>query len=155
MKISAGLLIYRIHNGTPEVFLIHPGGPFWTNKDAGAWSIPKGEIDDNEEPLAAAQREFREETGFEAKGPFIELTKVKQSGHKTVEAWASEGDYDPDKLVSNLFSMEWPPKSRQMQEFPEADGAAWFTFPEARNKILKGQMPLLNELEDILTRKKP
>jgi predicted NUDIX family NTP pyrophosphohydrolase len=150
MKISAGLLIYRIREGIPEVFLIHPGGPFWTNKDLGAWSIPKGEVSENEEPLQAAQREFQEETGFVATAPFTPLTPVKQSSHKTVEAWAAEGNFDADQMSSNTFAMEWPPKSGKIGEFPEADRAAWFSFPEARKRILKGQLPLLNELENLL-----
>ena len=150
MKISAGLLVYRVRNGNTEVFLIHPGGPFWDNKDAGAWSIPKGELDDQEEPLQAARREFQEETGFDAPGPFLKLNPVKQSSHKTIEAWAMEGDFDALKLKSNDFEMEWPPKSGRMQSFPEADRAEWFPLNEAREKILKGQLPLLDQLEQLL-----
>jgi predicted NUDIX family NTP pyrophosphohydrolase len=150
MKISAGLLVYRIRDGYLQIFLIHPGGPFWDKKDAASWSIPKGEVDDQEESLNAARREFLEETGFHAPGPFIKLKPVKQSSHKTVEAWAMEGDYDPLKMHSNSFSMEWPPKSGQMQSFPEADRAEWFTITEARQKIFKGQVPLLDQLEELL-----
>ena len=150
MKFSAGLLVYRVRNGNLEVFLIHPGGPFWDNKDAGAWSIPKGEPDDEEESLQAARREFLEETGFDAPGPFSKLNPVKQSAQKTVEAWAMEADYDPLKFKSNTFEMEWPPKSGQIQSFPEADKAEWFTIKEAREKILKGQLPLLDQLEELL-----
>jgi predicted NUDIX family NTP pyrophosphohydrolase len=150
MKISAGLLVYRIRDGNLEVFLIHPGGPFWEKKETGAWSIPKGEVDAEEDPLHAAQREFLEETGFEAPGPFLKLKIVKQSAQKTVEAWAMEGDYDPSKLQSNLFEMEWPPKSGRMQSFPEADRADWFSINEARHRILKGQLPLLDQLEQLL-----
>jgi predicted NUDIX family NTP pyrophosphohydrolase len=151
MKASAGLLIYRNQNGL-QVFLIHPGGPYWQGKDDAAWSIPKGEVGDNEEPLEAAKREFKEETGFDPHGPFLPLTPVKQSSYKTVHAWAAEGDYDPSKIQSNSFPIEWPPKSGNMQFFPEADAAEWFPITEARKKILKGQVPLLDELEKMLTR---
>jgi predicted NUDIX family NTP pyrophosphohydrolase len=150
MKISAGLLVYRIRDGSLQVFLIHPGGPFWDKKDAGAWSIPKGEVNAEEDPMQAARREFLEETGFEAPGPFVKLGSIKQSSQKTVEAWAMEGDYDPTKLRSNLFEMEWPPKSGRMQSFPEADRAEWFPIHEARERILKGQLPLLDQLEKLL-----
>lgn len=150
MKISAGLLIYRIQDRL-EVFLIHPGGPFWTNKDDSSWSIPKGEVDENEEPLKAAQREFQEETGFTAQGPFHKLTPIAQSPYKKVQAWAAEGDYDPAEMKSNTFELEWPPKSGRKEHFPEADRAAWFTIPQARKKISRGQIPLLNELEKFLT----
>lgn len=154
MKVSAGLLVFRIRQNIPQVFLIHPGGPFWAKKDAGAWSIPKGEVDDGEEPLQAALREFQEETGFDAPdGPYLKLTPVIQSHHKKVEAWACEGDCDPANLKSNLFETEWPPKSGKIQCFPEADRAHWFTFTEAHDKILKGQIPLLEELEKILSEK--
>ena len=150
VKSSAGLLVYRFEKGEAELFLIHPGGPFWSKKDAGAWSIPKGEVGPDEEPLDAARREFQEETGFVSSGPFVKLQPIKQSNHKTVEAWAAEGNYDPAEMKSNLFTMEWPPKSGRMQEFPEADRAGWFTFAEARKKILIGQLPLLDELEQKL-----
>jgi predicted NUDIX family NTP pyrophosphohydrolase len=150
MKESAGLLIYHFKNGLLQVFLIHPGGPFYKSKDAGTWSIPKGEVGMGESPLDAATRELKEETGFEAKGPFLELTPVKQSSYKKVHAWAAEGNYDPAELKSNPFSLEWPPGSGQMQNFPEADRAQWFTIPEAKRKILKGQIPLLEELEKVL-----
>jgi predicted NUDIX family NTP pyrophosphohydrolase len=154
MKISAGLLVYRFHQGKLEVFLIHPGGPFWMNKDAGAWSIPKGEVDQDEAPLEAACREFHEETGFQAKGPFLELDEITQSPHKKVKAFAAEGDYDPLKMQSNTFSVEWPPKSGKLKEFPEADRAQWFTMPQARRKILQGQIQLLNNLEQLLTQRR-
>ena len=150
MKISAGLLVYRFRNTGVEVFLIHPGGPFWENKDATAWSIPKGEPDNEEDSLQAAQREFLEETGFEAPGPFLKMNPVKQSSQKTIEAWAMKGDYDASKMVSNKFEMEWPPKSGRIQSFPEADRANWFPIKEAREKILKGQLPLLDQLEELL-----
>ena len=150
MKISAGLLVYRIRDRNLEVFLIHPGGPFWEKKDTKAWSVPKGEVDPEEDPLQAARREFLEETGFEAPGPFVKLNSVKQSSQKTVEAWAMQGDYDPTKLQSNLFEMEWPPKSGRMQSFPEADRAEWFPINEARKRILAGQLPLLDQLAELL-----
>ncbi len=144
-KISAGLLLYR-RRGELEVFLVHPGGPFWAKKDAGAWSIPKGEIGEGEEPLQAAQREFLEETGFPIGGEFRPLELLKQSGGKSVHAWAIEADCDPSELRSNLFSLEWPPKSGQTREFPEVDRAAWFTIPQAREKILKGQIGFIDQL---------
>ena len=144
-KISAGLLLYR-RRGELEVFLVHPGGPFWAKKDAGAWSIPKGEIGAGEEPLQAAQREFLEETGFPIGGEFRPLEPLKQSGGKIVHAWAIEADCDPTRLRSNLFSLEWPPKSGQTREFPEVDRAAWFTIPQAREKILKGQIGFIDQL---------
>jgi len=150
MKQSAGLLIYRLRNGEPEVFLIHPGGPFWKAKDLESWSIPKGEFEEPEEPLSAARREFQEETGFEAQGPFQKLTPVRQSNHKTVHAWAAMGDYDASKIQSNTFPLEWPPHSGKMIEIPEADRAEWFSIPEAKKKIFKGQRPLLEELEKLL-----
>jgi predicted NUDIX family NTP pyrophosphohydrolase len=151
MKESAGLLIYRFKNGNLQVFLIHPGGPFFKSKDEGSWSIPKGEVDSDEGPLDAAIRELREETGFDAQGPFLKLTPVKQSSYKTVHAWAAEGNYDPALMKSNDFALEWPPQSGKNQYFPEADKADWFTIPEARDKILKGQIPLLDELEKKVT----
>ena len=148
-KISAGLLLYR-RRGELEVFLVHPGGPFWAKKDAGAWSIPKGEIGEGEEPLQAAQREFLEETGFPIGGEFRPLELLKQSGGKSVHAWAVEADCDPSELRSNLFSLEWPPKSGQTREFPEVDRAAWFTIPQAREKILKGQIGFIDQLVSLV-----
>lgn len=145
-KRSAGLLMFRRGAGGLEVFLIHPGGPYWTHKDEGAWSVPKGEYGDEEEPLAAAQREFEEETGARADGPFIPLSPVQQARGKTVTAWAFEGDLDPADLRSNVFSLEWPPHSGKMQEFPEADRGAWFSLPVAVTKIVPAQKPLLDEL---------
>jgi len=141
-KSSAGLLLYRHRNGALEVFLVHPGGPFWAKKDAGAWSIPKGEIAPDEEPLAAARRELTEETGCVASGDFYALTPVKQPSGKIVHAWAVEGDFDPAQLKSNVFT--W--KGR---EFPEVDRAAWFAVSEARQKILRGQVGFLEELEQL------
>lgn len=149
---SAGLLIYRIRGDTPEVFLVHPGGPFWEHKDENAWSLPKGEYGDEEEPLEAARREFKEETGFDApEGRLIELTPIKQSSGKVISAWAIEGDFDAARLQSNPFSMEWPPKSGRVQEFPEVDQGGWFEMEKARGKIVKGQTGFLDELEALIT----
>ncbi len=146
-KKSAGILLYRLSGGPMEVLLVHPGGPFWAKKDDGAWSIPKGEFEAEEDPLAAAQRELEEETGIKAEGNFIELTPVKQKSGKWVYAWALEKDIDPGSIKSNEFEMEWPPKSGKKKSFPEIDKAAWFGVAEARRKILSGQLPLINELE--------
>jgi len=146
---SAGLLLYRRHEEQVEVFLIHPGGPFWARKDDGAWSIPKGEFTD-EEPLDAAQREFHEETGFVAQGSFQPLAPIRQAGGKLVHAWAFEGDCDAQAIHSNTFELEYPPHSGQWKTFPEADRAGWFSLPQARQKILKSQEPLLDQLEQML-----
>ncbi len=146
-KISGGILMYRKHNGELQVFLIHPGGPLWVKKDTGAWSIPKGELDPGEDPLSAAKREFEEETGFKVSGTFIPLSPVKLKSSKVVQAWAVEGDCDSEAIRSNTFSMEWPPKSGRQQAFPEIDRAAWFGIEEAKEKINKGQTPLIEELE--------
>ncbi|TCK70900.1 NUDIX domain-containing protein [Acidipila rosea] len=148
-KQSAGLLMYRRRNHHLEVFLVHPGGPFWAKKDLGAWSLPKGEYTAGEDPLQAALREFKEETGFVADGPFLELGTAKQAGGKLVTAWAFEGDRDPIDLRSNLFQLEWPPHSGRLTEFPEVDRGAWFAIPEAQQRILKSQDIFL----DALTRK--
>jgi len=145
-KRSAGVLLFRRRDGRLEVLLIHPGGPLWAGRDEGAWSIPKGEIEPGEDTLAAARREFHEETGGSAEGPAIALTPCQQKGGKIVEAWAVEGDFDPARFRSNTFSMEWPPRSGRRLEVPEADRAAWFELGEARRKILVGQRPLLEEL---------
>lgn len=149
-KRSAGLLMFRRKSGEPEVFLVHPGGPFWATKDAGAWMIPKGEYADDEEPLIAAQREFREETGFEPQGDFIDLGTVKQTGGKLVTVWAFEGDCDPAKLVSNTCVIVWPPRSGRMIEIPEVDRGAWFTLAYARAAILKSQLPFLDAFAHLL-----
>ena len=146
-KKSAGLLVYRRRNGNLEVFLVHPGGPFWAKKDDGAWSIPKGEIAEDEDPLKAAQREFAEETGFQIEGNFSALPALKQASGKWVYAWAVEGDCDAESIRSNNFSMEWPPRSGKRKEFPEVDRAAWFTIDQAKPKILRGQLSLLEELD--------
>lgn len=146
MKRSAGVLAWRRRAGALEVFLVHPGGPFWAKKDEGAWSIPKGELAEGEEPLAAARREFLEETGLALVGDFRALPPVRQAGGKTVLAFAVEADLDPDAIRSNLFSMEWPPRSGRQAQFPEVDRAAWFTLEQARVKLLAGQRPLLDAL---------
>ena len=151
---TAGLLLYRRH-AELEVFLVHPGGPFWAQKDLGAWSLPKGEIDEGEDMLDAAKREFTEETGFAIDGEFIPLDPVKQSGGKLVNAWAIEGDCDPSRIQSNSFSMEWPLKSGKKQEFPEVDRAGWFTVAEARKRILAAQVAFIDQLVSLLKAKKP
>ena len=148
-KTSAGLLMFRLRNREPEVLLVHPGGPFWAKKDEGAWSIPKGEFQAGEEPLAAAQREFAEETGCRAQGPFIPLTPITQRSGKVVHAWAVEGDCDPTQLHSNLFSLEWPPKSGKQQQFPEVDRAEWFSVRVALQKIIPAQRGFVAELVTI------
>jgi len=148
-KTSAGLLMYRFRDKILEVFLVHPGGPFWAKKDHGSWSIPKGEYEPPDNPLEAAKREFLEETGFVARGNFIELKSVKQQ-NKKVTAWAFEGDCNPAAIRSNTFSMEWPPGSDRMMEFPEVDRAAWFTLETARMKIIHAQASILDELCIIL-----
>ena len=145
-KTSAGILLYRRRGEALEVFLVHPGGPFWAKKDLGAWSLPKGELSEGEDPLAAAIREFTEETGFPIDGEFRALTPLRQPSGKTILAWAVEGDCDPAELRSNMFSMEWPPKSGKTQEFPEVDRASWFSIDEARQRIIAGQAPFLDEL---------
>ena len=146
-KESAGLLLFRRGAGGLEIFLVHPGGPFWAKKDAHAWSIPKGEFAADEDPLTAARREFAEETGLSAAGTFIALSPCKQPGGKIVHGFAVEGDCDPAAVKSNMFTIEWPPRSGRRQEFPEIDRAAWFPLAAARMKIHKGQIPLLDELE--------
>ena len=138
--------MYRRKSGQLEVFLVHPGGPFWAKKDLGSWSLPKGEYDDSEEPLAAAKREFEEETGVAARGNFLELGEVKQASGKLVSAWAFEGDCEPAKLTSNLCRLEWPPRSGRIIEFPEVDRGEWFSVDEAKERILKGQQSFLDRL---------
>lgn len=152
MRKSAGILLYRMHQGSLQFFLVHPGGPFWKNKDAGAWSIPKGELDEDEEPLAAARREFREETGIEVDGKFLPLTPVRQKSGKLVVAWGLKKNIDPSQLISNTFSFEWPTRSGKFIEIPEVDRGDWFEMEEARNKIIPGQLPILNELYDLLNK---
>jgi len=135
-----------------EVFLVHPGGPFWAKKDEGAWSIPKGEFAEDEQPLSAAKREFREETGFSIEGNFMALAPLKQRSGKLVYAWALEGDCDAGAIKSNLFSMEWPPRSGNCKVYPEVDRASWFTLESAKRKIVPGQIGFLEELQQILSR---
>lgn len=150
MKRSAGLLLVRERAGRLEVLLVHPGGPLWASRDEGAWSIPKGELDGDEDPLAAARREFEEETGLPAEGEAIALEPVRQPGGKLVHAYAVERDVDAERIRSATFTMEWPPRSGQRREFPEVDRAAWFPVEVARRKLLPGQRPLLDQLERAL-----
>ena len=145
--------MYRRSNGHLEVFLIHPGGPYWAKKDKGAWAIPKGEYHKDEEPLAAARREFHEETGFTAHGEFLELGSIKQKSGKLVTAWAFEGDCDPADLVSNTCLVEWPPHSGHSIEIPEVDNGRWFGMTEAHDFIRKEQGSLLNRLRDGLAKR--
>lgn len=146
-KLSAGIVLYRRCIGGLELLLVHPGGPFWKNKDDGAWSIPKGEYEPGEDPLSAARREFEEETGMPPPGgQFIPLGEVIQKSGKVVTAWALEGDCDAEAIRSNGFSLEWPPKSGKMQEFPEVDRAAWFSLDEARKKLNPSQCAFLDRL---------
>jgi predicted NUDIX family NTP pyrophosphohydrolase len=151
-KQSAGLLMFRRRETRLEVFLVHPGGLFWKKKDLASWSLPKGEYADGEDPLSAAAREFQEETGIRPEGNFVPLGQIRQPGGKLVTAWALEGDCDPATILSNTFSIEWPKGSGRMQEFPEIDRGEWFPLDTARQKILKGQLPLLDRLEAHLGR---
>jgi predicted NUDIX family NTP pyrophosphohydrolase len=146
-KTAAGLLLFRRRPAGVEVLLVHLGGPFWARKDLGAWTIPKGEVATGEDLLAAARREFREETGVDPVGTPFPLGQVKQPGGKVVHAWALEGDFEPASLKSNTFSVEWPKGSGQVRDFPEVDRAEWFTMPEARRRILPAQAPFLDVLE--------
>ncbi|MCI0507512.1 MAG: NUDIX domain-containing protein [Gammaproteobacteria bacterium] len=146
---SAGILLYRFNGGQLQVLLVHPGGPLWYGKDQGAWSIPKGLIEANEPPLTAARREFKEETGFDADGEFIELGHLKQPSKKIVYAWALEKDVDPEKIISNEFDLEWPRHSGRVNRYPEIDKGEWFDLDEAKQKIAKGQAAFL----DILVQK--
>jgi predicted NUDIX family NTP pyrophosphohydrolase len=145
-KKSAGLLVYRRTPRTLEVLLVHPGGPFWARKDDGAWSVPKGEYEDGEDPVAVARREFAEEVGAALDGALVDLGDVKQAGGKVVRAFAVEGDFDVSRLQSNTFEMEWPPRSGRRQSFPEVDRAEWFALEDARRKILAGQRPFIERL---------
>lgn len=147
---SAGLLLYRLREGNVEVLLVHPGGPLWARKDIGVWSVPKGLVGSGEDPLEAAKREFNEETGFVASGPFLLLAPVKLKSGKTVHVWAAEGDCDPKEAKSNVFTMEWPPHSGKEQAFPEADRAEWFPLDEAERKISPRQAALLEGLRKIV-----
>jgi predicted NUDIX family NTP pyrophosphohydrolase len=145
-RLSAGLLMFRRHGEALEVLLVHPGGPFWAKKDTGAWSLPKGEYSTNEDALVAALREFEEETGIKPEGEFLLLGQIRQPGGKLVTAWAFEGDCNPESIRSNSFSLEWPPGSGKLRDFPEVDRAAWFSVATAREKILKGQVGFLDRL---------
>lgn len=149
-KASAGLVMYRLRKEGLEVLLVHPGGPFWRNKDQGAWSIPKGEMESEENPLLAARREFEEETGFGPQGDFVPLGTVRLKSGKVIHAWAFEGDCDPTHLKSNTFSLEWPPRSGKFIDVPEVDQAAFWAIGEARVKINPAQIPFLDRLEEAL-----
>ena len=149
-RTSAGVLIYRRRDGALEVFLVHPGGPFWAKKDLAAWSIPKGEFDPAKDALAAAKRELEEETGLAVEGEFQPLKPIRQTGGKVVHAFAIEGDCDPEAIRSNTFEIEWPPRSGRRQAFPEVDRAAWFPLDLAQEKIHKGQVGLLDQLQAML-----
>jgi len=151
-KKTAGILVYRIRNRVPEFLLAHPGGPFWVKKDLEAWTIPKGEFENDEDPLAAAQREFREEMGSSVDGQFIPLRPIMAAGSKSIYAFAVESEFDTTTVKSNTFQLEWPPKSGTMKEFPEIDRAQWFPFSVAIGKINKRQLPLLEEVKEMLER---
>jgi predicted NUDIX family NTP pyrophosphohydrolase len=146
-KKSAGILLYRTRRGLLEVFLVHPGGPFWATKDDGAWSIPKGEFEEGEDPIDAAKREFREETGLTPRGNFRAMEPIRQKGGKVVYAWSARSNLDATEVRSNTFSLQWPPRSGRTQKFPEIDRAAWFTIQSARRKILRSQLSLLDQLQ--------
>jgi predicted NUDIX family NTP pyrophosphohydrolase len=149
-RTSAGLLPYRRRGGRLEVFLVHPGGPFWRNRDEHAWSVAKGEVEQHEDLLSAARREFAEETGLALPGPATPLAPVRQPSGKLVHVWAIEADIDPSTIRSNVFPLEWPPRSGILRQFPEVDRAAWFDLDAARSRIHKGQVPLLHELDRTL-----
>jgi predicted NUDIX family NTP pyrophosphohydrolase len=148
-KQSAGILLYRKTDRKLQVFLVHPGGPFFKNKDIGAWSVPKGEFLDDEDPLTAAKREFEEETGQAIDGDFIPLSPVTLKSGKIIHAWAVEGDINHETILSNLFEMEWPPKSGKRQSFPEIDRAGWFDVDEAKIKINPGQVGLIESFVNL------
>ncbi|MBT2619447.1 MULTISPECIES: NUDIX hydrolase [Chryseobacterium] len=154
MKTSAGILLFKKENNDLFYFLVHPGGPFWKNKDNGAWSIPKGEIEQDEDPLERALVEFKEETGQSVKGEFIELSPIRQKGGKTVYAWAVEGNVETARLFSNSVEIEWPPRSGKLIEIPEVDQWKWFGSEEAKIRINIAQAGLLSELEELITKEK-
>ena len=147
-KKSAGILLYRFKDTQVEIFLVHPGGPFWAKKDSGAWSIPKGEFSESEDGLHAAKRELEEETGIKATGDFIELSPAKQRSGKTVYAWAQAKNIDPEKIVSNTLIINWPPRSGKKLEIPEVDKGAWLSLEEGLIKIVPGQIPILKDFFD-------
>lgn len=149
-KLSAGVLLYRCTHGQLELFLAHPGGPFWRHREEGAWSIPKGIVEAQEDPFTAAQREFREETGIEVTGPWIELGSIRQKGGKEVRAWACEGEIDPEQVRSNSARIEWPPRSKRWIEFPEIDRCGWFPPAEARRLINPAQITFIDRLQRAL-----
>jgi predicted NUDIX family NTP pyrophosphohydrolase len=155
-KKSAGILWYRFQHNAIQVFLVHPGGPFWRNKNSGTWSIPKGEFEDGEEPLKAAKREMHEETGIDADATgmrtseYIELDPVRQKSGKIIYAWTAQGDFNPSELTSNSFEIEWPPKSGKKATFPEIDKGKWFTIDEAKKAILPYQLPLIIQLQEVV-----
>jgi predicted NUDIX family NTP pyrophosphohydrolase len=149
-KKSAGILVYHKNSEKYEVLLVHPGGPFWAKKDLNSWSLPKGEFEDEEDPFSAAKREFEEETGFPIKGEFIDLNPVKQPSGKIIYSWAVKGEIDANNVKSNLFKMEWPPRSGAIKEFPEIDRAEWFDLETAEQKIISGQIPIIENLKKIL-----
>jgi predicted NUDIX family NTP pyrophosphohydrolase len=148
--LSAGIILFRRRGGQTEVLLVHPGGPYWSRKDAGAWMIPKGGVDEGEQPAAAAIREFEEETGLAVPTVPFPLCRIRQSGGKTVEVFVVEGEFDTAALTSMDFEIEWPPRSGRLQRFPEVDAARWMTLPEARRMMLPSQLPILDALEDKL-----
>jgi predicted NUDIX family NTP pyrophosphohydrolase len=154
-KISAGILLYRRRPAGVEVMLVHPGGPFWAKKDLGAWSIPKGLVNEGEDVLAAAKREFLEETGMAIAGECLDLGRHRQPGGKTIVAFAQEGDFDPASLISNAFSIEWPPRSGRTAEFPEVDKAAWYSIEKAMDKATQGQRPIVAALAEMLGAEPP
>jgi predicted NUDIX family NTP pyrophosphohydrolase len=149
-KESAGIIVWRRRGDGVEIFLVHPGGPFWAKKDRQGWSIPKGEVDPGEATLAAALREFKEETGQEIAGDFIALPRLKPKSGKILHAWAIEGEVDAERIVSNEFALEWPPRSGVIKLFPEVDRAAWFALEAARERLHAGQVPLLDALLAII-----
>lgn len=147
---SAGLLMYRLTPEGPQVLLAHPGGPYWARKDDGAWTLPKGEHNEGEEALAAAVREFTEETSLVPSGPYLPLGELRLKSGKRIQAWAFQGDWDPAQLRSNSFEMEWPPRSGRMQSFPEIDRAGWFSLAQARSKLIAAQVGFVDRLEQLL-----
>lgn len=150
---SAGILPYKWLNGELQILLVHPGGPFWRNRDNGAWSVAKGEYESDEAPEAAARREFAEETGWTADGPMIKLDEIRQAGGKYLSIYAMEAEFDPATFVSNAFQMEWPPRSGRLGSFPEVDQVAWFGLPEAREKILPSQRDLLDQVQQVAAKR--